>query len=92
MRAIGRARIPRPSARAKARLCVAECEFLIAQLTSAATHNEQVAAARSLSRIAYPQAVSAVLDSIAGLPLDEPSARESAFARAAVRLDAPGAE
>jgi len=65
---------------------------LIAQLTSAATHAEQVAAARALSRIAHPQAVVGVLDAIAGLPLDEPSARESVFARAAVRLNAPGAE
>lgn len=67
-------------------------ELLIAQLTAAATHAERSAAATALARIAHPQAAAAVLDALAGLPLDEPPARESAYARAAVRLDAPGAE
>ena len=67
-------------------------ELLIAQLASAATHAERTAAATALARIAHPQAVAAVLGGLAGLPLDEPSARESAYARAAVRLDAAGAE
>ncbi|MEX0711054.1 MAG: hypothetical protein WD278_01815 [Pirellulales bacterium] len=67
-------------------------ELLIAQLTAAATRAERAAAATALARLAHPQAAAAVLDALAGLPLDEPPARESAYARAAVRLDAPGAE
>jgi hypothetical protein len=67
-------------------------ELLIAQLITAATHAERAAAATALSRIAHPQGVAAVLAALTGLPLDEFSARESAYARAAVRLDRPGAE
>jgi hypothetical protein len=67
-------------------------ELLIAQLTSAKTHAERTAAATTLSRIAHPQSVAAVLDALAKLPLDEQSARISVYARAAVRLDAAGAE
>src|SRR5262249_54560995 len=37
-------------------------------------------------------AVKAVFDALANLPLDELSPRETVYARAAVRLDAPGAE
>jgi hypothetical protein len=67
-------------------------ELLIAQLITAATHAERAAAATALARIAHPQAVAAVLAALAGLPLDEFPARESAYSRAAVRLDHPGAE
>jgi HEAT repeat protein len=67
-------------------------ELLIAQLTRAETHAERTAAATALSRIAHPQSIAAVLDALARLPLDEPPARVSTYARAAVRLDAPGAE
>ena len=67
-------------------------ELLIAQLTAAKTHAERAAAATALSRIAHPQSVAAVLDALDKLPLDEAPARESAYARAALRLDAAGAE
>jgi hypothetical protein len=67
-------------------------ELLIAQLTAAATHAERAAAAAALAHNAQPQAVAAVQDALAGLPLDEPPARERVYVRAAVRLDAAGAE
>lgn len=67
-------------------------ELLIAQLTGAATHAERATAVTALARIAHPQAVAAVLGALAGLPLDELPGRESVYARAAVRIDAPGAE
>jgi hypothetical protein len=67
-------------------------ELLIRQLNSAATHAERVAAATALSRIAHPQAIAAVHEALARLPLDEPTDRESAYGRGAARLDAPGAE
>jgi HEAT repeat protein len=67
-------------------------ELLIAQLNGAATHAERTASATALSRVAHPQAAKAVLDALAALPLDESSTRESAYARAAVRVDAAGAE
>ena len=67
-------------------------ELLITQLASAATHAERGAAVTALARIAHPQAVAAILDALTRLPLDELPARESVYARAAVRLDAPGAE
>jgi hypothetical protein len=67
-------------------------ELLISQLTTAETYAERTAAATALAQIAHPQSVAAVLDALSRLPLDEQPARESAYARAAVRLDAPGAE
>jgi hypothetical protein len=67
-------------------------ELLISQLTTAKTHAERAAAATALSRIAHPQSVAAVLDALARLPLDEAPARESVYARAALRLDGAGAE
>jgi HEAT repeat protein len=67
-------------------------ELLITQLVTAATHSERAAAATALARIAHPQAVAAILDALARLPLDEFPARESAYARAALRSDAAGAE
>jgi HEAT repeat protein len=67
-------------------------ELLIAQLTTAETHAERAAAATALSRVAHPQSTAAVLEALARLPLDEEPARVSTYGRAAVRLDAPGAE
>jgi hypothetical protein len=67
-------------------------EWLIAQLTAAETHAERSAAATALAQVVHPQAAAAVLEALARLPLDEPPAREAAYARAAVRLDGPGAE
>lgn len=67
-------------------------ELLISQLAVAATHAERAAAATALARIAHPQAVAAVLGALDRLPLDEPAARETIYARAALRLDGPGAE
>jgi HEAT repeat protein len=67
-------------------------ELLTAQLNDAATYAERAAAATALSRIAHPQAAKAVLDAFAGLPLDESPMRESAYARAAVKVDAAEAE
>jgi HEAT repeat protein len=67
-------------------------ELLISQLTTAKTYAERDAAATALSRIAHPQSVAAVLEAIARLPLDERAERESVYARAAIRLDGPGAE
>ena len=67
-------------------------EFLTAQLTAARTHGERTAAVAALSRIAHPQSAVAVLDALDKLPLDEASARESEYARAAFQLDAAGAE
>lgn len=67
-------------------------DFLIAQLEKAATYAERAAAATALSYAAHPQATTAVLDALAALPIDEQSARESTYARAAVRLDPAGAE
>ena len=67
-------------------------DLLIAQLTTAKSYAERDAAATALSRIVHPQSVAAVLQALAGLPLDEHSARVSAYARAAIRLDGPGAE
>src|SRR2546430_17010826 len=40
----------------------------------------------------HPQSAAAVLEALAKLPLDEAPARESVYARAALRLDAAGAE
>src|SRR5207247_9653744 len=42
--------------------------------------------------LVLPQSITAVLDAFARLPLDEEPARVSTYARAAVQLDAPGAE
>ncbi|HUR53954.1 MAG TPA: HEAT repeat domain-containing protein, partial [Gemmataceae bacterium] len=67
-------------------------EFLISQLTTAKTHAERVAVVGALSRVKHPQAVAAVLGALDKLPLDEGPARESAYARAALRLDGPAAE
>jgi HEAT repeat protein len=66
--------------------------LLIAQLTAAKTHAERAAAVTALSRIAHAQSVAAVLDALAKLPLDETPAYETVYARAALRLDAAGAE
>ncbi|HWB08391.1 MAG TPA: hypothetical protein VG826_04175 [Pirellulales bacterium] len=67
-------------------------ELLVRQLTDAASHAERAAAAAALAHVAHPQAIAAVLDSLARLPLDEPPAREAAYARAAIRLNATAAE
>jgi HEAT repeat protein len=67
-------------------------EWLISQLTAAETHAERAAAATALAQSTHPQAAAAVLEALARLPLDEPPAREAVYARAAVRLDGPGAE
>ena len=67
-------------------------ELLLSQLTTAKTYAERDAAATALSRIAHPQSVAAVLEALARLPLDEHRTRELVYARAAIRLDAPGAE
>jgi HEAT repeat protein len=67
-------------------------DLLMAQLTTAETHAERAAAAIALSHIAHPQAIAAVLDAFTKMPLDEEPARVSTYGRAAVRLDAPGAE
>jgi HEAT repeat protein len=67
-------------------------ELLIKQLNDAATHAERGAAVTALSRIANPDAVTAVMNALAGLPLDETPDRESRYAQAAVRIDAAGAE
>lgn len=67
-------------------------ELLIAQLAGAASYGERSAAATALSHLAHPDAVRAVLDALAGLPLDEDPTREAVYARAAVRLDPAGAE
>lgn len=67
-------------------------ELLIEQVTGAATHAECAAAAEALAQVAHPEAIAAVLDALETLPLDEPPSRESVYARAAVRLDAAGAE
>jgi HEAT repeat protein len=67
-------------------------ELLISQLNAAKTHAERAAAITALSRIAHPQSIAAVLEALARLPLDEQPARISVYARAAVRLDGPGAE
>jgi HEAT repeat protein len=67
-------------------------ELLIKQLNVAATHAERGAALTALSRIANPDAVAAVLTALAGLPLDDTAERESLYARAAVRVNAAGAE
>jgi HEAT repeat protein len=67
-------------------------ELLIAQLTTAVTHAERAAAATALGHIAHPQAIAAIQEALTKLPLDEEPGRISTYARAAVRLDAAGAE
>jgi len=67
-------------------------ELLLAQLSTAETHAERAAAATALARIAHPQSIAAVLEALGKLPLDEEPARVLTYARAAARLDAPGAE
>ena len=67
-------------------------DLLVEQLTGAATHAERAAAATALGQVSDPRGITAVHDALAGLPLDEPAARESLFARAAVRLDSARAE
>jgi HEAT repeat protein len=67
-------------------------ELLVAQLNGAATYSERAAAATALSRIEEPEATAAVHDALSRLPLDEPPARETVYARAAARLDKTGAE
>ncbi len=67
-------------------------ELLIGQLSGAATYVERTAAARALSRIKHPEAIAALQEALMGLPLDESPEREAVYARAAVRLDAAGAE
>jgi HEAT repeat protein len=67
-------------------------ELLISQLIGAATYNERAAAATALSRISEQEATTAVQDALAALPLDETPTREAVYARAAARLDKPGAE
>jgi hypothetical protein len=67
-------------------------ELLIAQLTGAATHAERASAAAALAHINHSRAVEALRQALARLPLDESPARESIYARAAVRIDRAGAE
>jgi HEAT repeat protein len=67
-------------------------DLLIAQSTRAETYAERTAAVTALSRISQPQAMAAVLETLATLPLDENPERVARFGRAAIRLDAPGAE
>jgi HEAT repeat protein len=67
-------------------------EVLLAQLTAARSYAERTAAAGAVSRIADPQATAAVLDALEKLPLDTAPPRETAYARAALRLDMAGAE
>lgn len=66
-------------------------ELLVTQLTDAATYAERAAAAAALSRIPNPRSVAAVHDALVRLPLDEVPVRELDYARAAIRLDSPGA-
>lgn len=67
-------------------------ELLTAQSTGAATYAERTAAATALSRITHPEAIAAVKDVLAGLPLDAAPARESAYLGAVMRLDEADAE
>ena len=67
-------------------------ELLTAQLTTARTYAERAQAVTALSRIANPQSATAVLDALAGLPLDEHPGRVAVYAHAASKLDGPGAE
>lgn len=66
-------------------------DLLVAQLTGAATHAERAAAAAALAEADDLQSAAAVLDALRRLPLDEPAARETVYARAALRI-AAGAE
>lgn len=66
--------------------------LLVVQPTAAATHEERAAATAALAEGGDREAVTAVLDALRELPLDEPPAREAVYARAAVRLDPAGAE
>jgi HEAT repeat protein len=68
------------------------CELLLAQMKSAATHAERMAAAAALGEVAAPEAVAEVSNALADLPLDESPAREAVYVRAAVRLDRTAAE
>src|SRR5262249_28723663 len=65
-------------------------DLLAAQVTTAKSHAERAAAVEALSRVANPQAAAVVLDALDKLALDEAAARESAYARAALRADAAG--
>jgi HEAT repeat protein len=67
-------------------------EVLLAQLAAAKTYAERTAAAAAVSRLADPRATAAILDALEKLPLDTAPPRESAYARAALRLDMAGAE
>jgi HEAT repeat protein len=67
-------------------------EFLIAQVSAAETNAERVASVKALAHLANPQSVAAVFDALAKLPLDELTTRQTAYARAAIRLDGGGAE
>ena len=67
-------------------------ELLIEQLNGAATNAEWAAAVTALANVAHPEAVDAVLDALAGLPLDEADDRELVYVRAAYHADAAGAE
>lgn len=67
-------------------------ELLIRELTTAATYAERAAAATALAHLAHAEATTALLDALAGLPLDELPAREAVYARAAVQSDARRAE
>lgn len=66
--------------------------LLLQQLTSAGTYAERAAAATALSRIVHPESIAAVHEVLAQLPLDEISGLEAEYARAAIKLDAAGAE
>jgi hypothetical protein len=67
-------------------------EWLTTQLNGAMTYAERAAAATALSRSMDAPAARAVLDAFANLPLDELPARQTVYARAAVRIDSPGAQ
>jgi hypothetical protein len=67
-------------------------ELLIGQLTGAETHAERASAAAALAHIDHRRAIDALHQALARLPLDESPARESIYARAAVRIDRAGAE
>ncbi|MEX2174367.1 MAG: hypothetical protein WD872_08395 [Pirellulaceae bacterium] len=64
-------------------------ELLTRELTAAATYAERAAAAAALAEISDHRAVAAFQKAFAGLPLDEPPAREAIYAGAAIRLLTP---
>lgn len=61
-------------------------DFLIAQLTSASTYRERLAAATALSQIPKAENLAPLLDAFDHLPLDEVPAREAVYANALMRF------